>query len=602
MRASDNASRLREFLIDAPCLVPGETEEKKHVNGMELGLLLWMMSTLTGITSAVLEQYRAVDWLSRYGYLPPPDPRTSRMQTKEGLEKAIRVMQRFGGVQETGVLDNETLKLMSTPRCSIPDIIGNEDRLRRRRKRYALSGLKWHKTDLTWSVHSYPSASRSPGLSGDSGRLVDSLLTRAFKAWSDAAPLNFRQLQSDSGGVATEGDIRVTFARMLHDDGYPFDGQGGTLAHAFFPGRDVVAGDTHFDDDEIWSYRGDSGSTDLFTVAVHEFGHALGLSHSSSDPSIMRPYYQGAVGDVANFQLAIDDKLAIQQIYGVSDGGPPGGVDPDLPRLPSPSPPRPTRPSDPLFKERCEGGFDAVANIRGEVFFFKGNRFWRTKRDGSLVSLNPALIGNFWIGLPPGTNKVDAVYERKSDSSIIFFIGSQYWVFRDTLAQSGYPRPLSDWGMKTKSGGAVERVDAAFVWAHNGKTYLFSDGEFWRFDESPKDQKGTMQPEQGYPRNNSLWGGVPPHMDDIISWGEGDAYFFKDNLYWVLKKGGLNQEVVMSKSIAVDWLRCPAPPVTSTPRIPKECSCDLKGSSSFLRSSWLLLISAVLIVHEFVRK
>lgn len=30
------------------------------VNGMELGLLLWMMSTLTGITSAVLEQYRAV--------------------------------------------------------------------------------------------------------------------------------------------------------------------------------------------------------------------------------------------------------------------------------------------------------------------------------------------------------------------------------------------------------------------------------------------------------------------------------------------------------------------------------------------------------------
>ncbi|KAF3853533.1 hypothetical protein F7725_014221, partial [Dissostichus mawsoni] len=613
---------MREFLIDAPCLVPGETEEKKHeekcvlclhqlvliitervfaVTGMELGLLLWMLSTLTGITSAVLEQYRAVDWLSRYGYLPPPDPRTSRMQTKEGLEKAIRVMQRFGRVQETGVLDSETLKLMSTPRCSLPDIIGNEDRLRRRRrKRYALSGLKWDKTDLTWSVHSYPSPSRSPGLSRDSGLLVDSILTRAFKAWSDAAPLTFRQLQSDSGGAVTEGDIRVTFARMLHDDGYPFDGQGGTLAHAFFPGRDVVAGDTHFDDDEIWSY------------GVHEFGHALGLSHSSSDPSIMRPYYQGAVGDVAKFQLAIDDKLAIQRIYGVSDGGSPGVL-----ILTSHACPvhqdQHGRNSDPSFNERCEGGFDAVANIRGEVFFFKGNRFWRTTRLRSLVSLNPALIRNFWIGLPLGTNKVDAVYESKSDNSIIFFIGeklhlvvtfgfsdsnfgngvieSEYWVFKDTVALSDYPRPLSDWGMKTKSGGAVERVDAAFVWAHNGKTYLFSGGEFWRFDESPKDQKGTMQPEQGYPRNNSLWGGVPPHMDDIISWGEGDAYFFKDNLYWVLKKGGLNQEVVMSKSIAVDWLRCPAPPVTSTPRIPKECSCDLKGSSSFLRSSWLLLIS-----------
>lgn len=103
------------------------------------------------------------------------------------------------------------------------------------------------------SVHSYPSPSLSPGLPDS---LVDSILSHAFKAWSNAAPLNFRRVSTDDKGAAAGGDIRVSFNRLFHDDGYPFDGQGGTLAHAFFPGRGEVAGDTHFDDQEIWSYGG----------------------------------------------------------------------------------------------------------------------------------------------------------------------------------------------------------------------------------------------------------------------------------------------------------------------------------------------------------
>ncbi|XP_061765818.1 matrix metalloproteinase-25 [Nerophis ophidion] len=590
--------------VSVPVQVPGTEQQGMSQNLGQYWARLqsiamdlqWMVLTLAACASAAPEQYsRAVDWLSRYGYLPPPDPRTSKLQTKEGIEKAIRVMQRFGGVRETGVLDGETLRLMSTPRCSLPDIVGSEDMLkkrRRRRRRYALSGLKWHKSDLTWSVHSYPSPALSPGLPS---HLVDSILTHAFKAWGDAAPLTFHRLGEETGG-----DIKVSFKSLLHEDGYPFDGEGGTLAHAFFPGSADISGDTHFDDHERWSYGGDaSGTTDLFTVAVHEFGHALGLSHSSSDPSIMRPYYQGPVGDIRLFQLTLDDKLAIQQLYGTKNGERPGSVDPNLPRLPSPPPPRPTRPSDPTIPFRCNGGFDAVANIRGEVFFFKGAFFWRTKRDGSLVSLNPAQIKNFWMGLPAGVNKIDAVYERKSDSSIIFFIGSQYWVFKDTVAKSGYPRPLSEWRMTRKNGALVDRVDAAFIWAHNGKTYLFSEGEFWRFDESHKGQQVTRQPEPGYPRDNSLWTGVPSRMDDIISWGEGDAYFFKDNHYWVIKSGGLDQDVVTPKSIAVDWLRCSAP--TANPKDPKTCSCNLTDSSSSHRCSFLL-VSLLLVIKEFVHK
>lgn len=97
--------------------------------------------------------------------------------------------------------------------------------------------------------------------------------------------------------------------------------------------------------------------------------------------------------------------------------------------------------------------------------------------------------------------------------------GDQYWVFKDRAALPDYPRPLADWGMRTMAGHVPTKLEAAFVWAHNGKTYLFSGGEFWRFDERGAD----MRQEVGYPKLTTLWNGVPAHPDDIISWGDGKA-------------------------------------------------------------------------------
>uniref|UniRef100_A0A452GTN6 Peptidase metallopeptidase domain-containing protein n=1 Tax=Gopherus agassizii TaxID=38772 RepID=A0A452GTN6_9SAUR len=131
--------------------------------------------------------------------------------------------------------------MMDQPRCSLPDIIGTSE-LMRRRKRYAHSGSVWPVKELTWRVRSYPQAS---GLPRDH---VRTLLFYALQAWANASALTFRE------APGAGADLLVEFSRSFHEDGYPFDGPGSTLAHAFFPGEHPISGDTHFDDEETWIY------------------------------------------------------------------------------------------------------------------------------------------------------------------------------------------------------------------------------------------------------------------------------------------------------------------------------------------------------------
>jgi hypothetical protein len=153
---------------------------------------------------------------------------------------------------------------------------------------------------------------------------VETAISNALVLWASACPdLVFSQI-ADNGAAYNDasatppnaGDIRIQFGAGSHGDPFPFDGTGGTLAHAFYPPPNgfTAAGDTHFDEDESWSLTGAPGGgqpIDLTTVAAHEFGHALGLRHEpdTAIDAIMNPFYTGPR------VLGQDDIDAIRTLY-----------------------------------------------------------------------------------------------------------------------------------------------------------------------------------------------------------------------------------------------------------------------------------------------
>uniref|UniRef100_A0A914DWT4 Peptidase metallopeptidase domain-containing protein n=1 Tax=Acrobeloides nanus TaxID=290746 RepID=A0A914DWT4_9BILA len=134
--------------------------------------------------------------------------------------------------------------------------------------------------------------------------------------WSEVIPLEFTEVPETDANV----DIRIVFAKGEHGDMYNFDNKGGILAHASFP----PLGEIHFDDDEDWVYM-DAGKIenethiDLLNTAVHEIGHALGLSHIGKvESAIMAPYYKPTIDSDGNYMpphLTLHDISAVRKIY-----------------------------------------------------------------------------------------------------------------------------------------------------------------------------------------------------------------------------------------------------------------------------------------------
>ncbi|XP_017278660.1 matrix metalloproteinase-17b [Kryptolebias marmoratus] len=495
------------------------------------------------VTPTEDESTQLVDWLIKYGYLPPSDSSTGQLQAWTAVTAAIRTMQKFAGLKDTGVVDEETMALMKSPRCSLPDqdepskLLTNKEGKEMRRKKRAVS--MWTHRNINWRIHSYPSSSHLPR------EMIRSLVFYALRVWAEPTPLEFHEV-----GSREAADLQVDFLHGYHGDGYPFDGAGGAVGHAFFPSDPARAGGVHLDAEEQWAFRQPAiEGTDLFTVLVHEFGHALGLAHSSSRHSVMRPYYQGPVGDPLHFHLVHQDLEQITQLYGKRN---------EL--LPTDAPRRSAEPH--LYHkthhyhhhhrhrhgpsvDRCNTSFDAVVQIRGETFFFKGLTMWRINR-GHLVSDKGVSVRRLWKGLPPDLPRFHAVLERHLDHAIIFISGSQFWLFRDLALQDGYPQPLTAHQM----GGRLDGDDAA-----SDDEEETAGSQQWGLVWDP--EQGPVWGRVGDPKEGDTWTQLLKEgVNGIITDSDGSVYMFQGDSYWKFLFPGSAPLEGYPRSSAADWLDC----------------------------------------------
>ncbi|XP_036069677.1 matrix metalloproteinase-17b [Oryzias melastigma] len=496
-----------------------------------------------------------VNWLTKYGYLPPSDPSTGQLQAWTAVTRALRTMQKFAGLKDTGVLDEETAALMRTPRCSLPDdeeelLVHEEGKDARRRRRSAVS--MWTRRNINWRVQSYPSSSHL------SREMVRSLVFYALRVWADPTPLEFHEVGtfvcccgigssrtqavvSLQVGSPESADLQVDFLHGYHGDNYPFDGAGGAVGHAFFPSDPARAGGVHLDSEEQWAFRQpDSEGTDLFTVLVHEFGHALGLTHSSSRHSVMRPYYQGPAGDPLHYRLGHQDLEYITQLYGrrnqlLASDAPRLTADTQLRHRSHHHHPHRHGPS----MDRCNTSFDAVAKIRGETFFFKGLTMWRVN-SGGLVSRRGSSVRKLWRGLPADLPQLEAVIERPSDHAIIFISGSQFWLFRDLSLQEGYPQPLPSLRM-ARGDGEDEEEHGPQRW---GLQWDAEEGSVW----------GKLGVRE---KREDVWSQlIQEGVSGITTDNDGSIYIFKGDSYWKFLFPGSAPLQGYPRSSAADWLDC----------------------------------------------
>lgn len=136
---------------------------------------------------------------------------------------------------------------------------------------------------------------------------------------------------------------------------------------------------------------------------------------------------------------------------------------------------------------------------------------------------------------------------KQNEFSLHQLVGNKYWVYDGNYFVENSPRSITDYGFDVD----VPKIDAAFVWSKNGKTYLFAGKKFIRYDEQ------TKQMDENYPADIiEKWHGIPNNLDAVTSVPSGKTYFFKGNLYWLFNNKRIRPERSYPRRTSTALLDC----------------------------------------------
>jgi hypothetical protein len=186
---------------------------------------------------------------------------------------------------------------------------------------YAVSGNAWpHPERITLSF--MPDGTNLGGPTSNlfakfdaafgSAAAWENVVLKAAQTWAQQTNINF-SVVADNGtasgsGAYQQGDPGMGDIRI---GGFAF-GNSNLLALGYMPPKVnnySVAGDIAINTAQIFNINGND--YDLYTVMMHELGHALGLDHSTSALAVMYSAYEGA-----DSGLNSDDIAGIQSLYG----------------------------------------------------------------------------------------------------------------------------------------------------------------------------------------------------------------------------------------------------------------------------------------------